>query len=795
MEELKTSEIKNDLSPRKINTDLIHFKNDILKDVRGIKYSLMEKYSVLEENLKQKMNQYDLTIKSFEQKILELSKLITIDKSIKEKIESLNQFKEETRDNIFKQRAKFNEFENRINKEMSGINDILLDSVVYPGIIGGNSKFKTFHEYMDFTIKEINDISLVKDKNGMDLKPFKKKIEQNVDSFRIQVNNMYTKEMTNNAIKQSEERLQSLFRQYDEKIMNIKVENYGSSVTNSNKFEVINSKLKSLENFKTQIESNTDIFEIKKEIKKIYEILRDLFTFPEIKKEVEKKNQVYSGVKQYINGFLDANQLTSMKKFSYGKSNSNGKIMERNNSVNITPFASTDKIKNKISFERKKLFGNNNNNNNNDLNNELMLEKKSSNSFLDKDKNTNDNVFISQNGFLVNKVFSKNIKENSNEKKLINENVEAKEMKNNNSEKSSDFENNSLDNRLKKIYKEEEIIINKIDNNTNNNSNQVTNPNQIKLLKRNNNNFIISEEDDENVISDNTNVMKEKMNKTKNHYLYTNIQNNKNISIDVSKKNLTENNINDNNHINKEGKLRVLKLSKDIENIPNKNRSNLNSVKKLKEKEYNQSVPMLEIKKVKEKEKNDLNAIKISNKENVGTQSNESQFKNINQNIFGNKTYTYFPHIQKEKTNEKEKIFQNNSAFDKINNFKKSKNNNISFLFNDENIQYEQYNQYYKKKPKKVLLINPDAISNFEIRKNTKSAKRNKSSHKMSNGFRTQKNLDKMVDDMIKGFVDKNKNRLITNGSSYYQNYNSLYDLITSYKTSYSKNQKSKSKK
>ena len=787
MSELKTSEIKPELSPRNINIDLIHFKNDILKDVRDIKYSLMEKYSVLEENLKQKMNQYDLTIKSFEQKIFELSKLITIDKSIKEKIETFNEFKEETRDNIFKQRAKFNEFENRINKEISGINDILLDSVIYPAVIGGNSKFKTFHEYMDFTLKEINDISLVKDKNGMDLKPFKKKIEQTVDAFRIQINNMYTKEMTNNAINRSEERLQSLFRQYDEKIMNLKVENYGSNVTNSNKFEEINSKLKSLENFKKNIENNTEILKIKKEIKKIYEILRDFFSFPEIKKEIEKKNQVFSGVKQYINGFLDANQLTSMKKFSYGKSNSNGKIMERNNSVNITPFASTDKIKNKISFERKKLF----NNNSKDINNELLLEKKSSNSIKDKEKNSKDNVFISQKGFLINKVFSKKIKENSNEKKLINENIETEEMKNDNSEKNSDYEDNSLDNRLKKIYMEEEIITNKKDND----NTEVSNPHQIKLLKRNNNNFIISEEDDENILSDN-NVIKEKINKTKKNYLYTNIQNNKNISVDVSKKNLTENNIND-NYTNKEGKLRVLNFSKDNNNIYNKNKSNLNSMKKLKEKEYNQSVPMLEIKKVKEKgkEKNNLNEIKISNKENVGTQSNESQFTNNNQKIFGNKTYTYFPHIQKEKTNEKEKIFQNNSAFDKINNFKKSKISNISFLFNDENEQYGQYNQIYKKKPKKVLLINPDAISNFDIRKITKSAKRNKSSHKMGNGFRTQKNLDKMVDEMIKGFVDKNKIRLITNGSSYYQNYNSLYDLITSYETSYAKNQNSKNKK
>ena len=789
MSELKTSEIKPELSPRNINIDLIHFKNDILKDVRDIKYSLMEKYSVLEENLKQKMNQYDLTIKSFEQKIFELSKLITIDKSIKEKVESFNEFKEETRDNIFKQRVKFNEFENRINKEISGINDILLDSVIYPAVIGGNSKFKTFHEYMDFTLKEINDISLVKDKNGMDLKPFKKKIEQTVDAFRIQINNMYTKEMTNNAINRSEERLQNLFRQYDEKIMNIKVENYGSNVTNSNKFEEINSKLKSFENFKKNIENNTEVLEIKKEIKKIYEILRDFFSFPEIKKEIEKKNQVFSGVKQYINGFLDANQLTSMKKFSYGKSNSNGKIMERNNSVNITPFASTDKIKNKINFERKKLF--NNKNNSKDINNELLLEKKSSNSIKDKDKKSNDNVFISQKGFLINKVFSKKIKENSNEKKLvINENIETEEMKNNNSEKNSDYEDNSLDNRLKKIYKEEEIFTNKIGNNSNN---EVSNPNQIKLLKRNNNNFIINEEDDENILSDNTNVKKEKINKTKKNYLYTNIQNNKNISVDVSKKNLTENNIN-NNYTNKDEKLRVLKLSKDTNNIYNKNKSNLNSMKKLKEKEYNQSVPMLEIKKIKEKEKNNSNEIKLSNKENVGTQSNESQFTN-NQKIFGNKTYTYFPHIQKEKANEKDKIFQNNSAFDKINNFKKSKISNISFLFNDENEQYGQYNQIYKKKPKKVLLINPDAISNFDIRKNTKSAKRNKSSHKMGNGFRTQKNLDKMVDEMIKGFVDKNKIRLITNGSSYYQNYNSLYDLITSYETSYAKNQNSKNKK
>ena len=58
------------------------------------------------------------------------------------------------------------------------------------------------------------------------------------------------------------------------------------------------------------------------------------------------------------------------------------------------------------------------------------------------------------------------------------------------------------------------------------------------------------------------------------------------------------------------------------------------------------------------------------------------------------------------------------------------------------------------------MLINPDAISNFDIRKITKSAKRNKSSHKMGNGFRTQKNLDKMVDEIIKYPNSNNKKKI-----------------------------------
>ena len=272
MEKITKSLIVPDFSQKNIQSDLIHFKDDILKDFRSIKISFNDKHSILEENLNKKLNKFELTIKSFEQKILELSKLITIDKTLKEKVEALNAFKEESSDSIFKQRAKLNEFESRINKEIDRINNILSDSVIYTGIIGGNSKFKTFHDFIDFVLREIGEIALIKDKNGMDLRPFKKKIEQTVDAFRIQLNNIFTKEMTNNAINQSEERMQNSLKLFDEKIKSIKVENYSTNLNNANKLEELNTRLINLEKFQKNLELNSEILYIKKEINTIYEI-------------------------------------------------------------------------------------------------------------------------------------------------------------------------------------------------------------------------------------------------------------------------------------------------------------------------------------------------------------------------------------------------------------------------------------------------------------------------------------------------------------------------------------------
>ena len=77
---------------------------------------------------------------------------------------------------IFKINFLFNIY--KINK----YDNILLESAIYSRIIGINARFKTFHEFMnnkiiDFVLINISQLNTFKEKNNMDFKAYKKKIE------------------------------------------------------------------------------------------------------------------------------------------------------------------------------------------------------------------------------------------------------------------------------------------------------------------------------------------------------------------------------------------------------------------------------------------------------------------------------------------------------------------------------------------------------------------------------------------------------------------------------------------
>ena len=813
------------ISPASIKMDLILFKDDVLKDMRSVKFSLDEKYSNVEDFLNQKITQFELKINSFSKKISELSNLIITDNSIREKVESLNQFREEVKDIIFKRRAKFNEFETQINNDISRINNILTDSVIYPTLIGKSAKFKTFHEFIDYVIQEISVLVLFKDKSGLDLTPFKRKIDQSLEAFKIQMNNFSSKDYTINLIRQTEERINNLLKIYDDRLQDTRVENSHYSYGFQKKAEEmgkqleimqqlekkLKEKLEILKNNDNFINHNSEINYIKNRIVKFEEILKELLSYhPSSKKnymnEFEKKSsKIYSGVKQYIKGNLNADELTTMKKFSYEKSKT--KVYDKSLSPPITsPFPSQDNITiNTINeYQKRKTFNedqfltNNPTNINFNINIDKTFSRKSSFNLTKKIESLNKQDFINNNKNNNNVTFNKNLFFRRNTYNFANIKSEQSSL---NNEKINNF------NDIKKdLNNENNINISKnLKDKDQNNSlmnikeekNEENKESNTERELKNDEQYTISEEDENNVSDNSCKNLgiisgKNKIQNKKDRIAEKNID-------DKEKKNINANSIINNeeeniNFENNKKKLMINSNSNNSNNLENNNIEIISSKRRDDSVKLNEKLIIIfddNKNKINSQKKNDINLLKqfnenkkkassiesnnkkdiIYNSINKSNQNNNSYEKkekslkmpinksklfkcntpkysqspnNINletkqklirnkeqmnynlksnnsntEPIMINKTYTCFPKINQDLLGYK--IMKNNQFFGSNMNIL-GKTLNAAKLSNKETLKIYPY----AKKPKKVLLTNPDNIPpNSIIRKKIKNCNKN----------------------------------------------------------------------
>jgi len=549
-------------SHQSIKMDILYFKDDILKDMRSIQKSLDSKYMKAEDNLNLKINSFESKINLFEKKIFELSNKINTDNKIRENVEALNQYKEEISDTLLKRRVKYNEFEKRMNEEINRFNDILIGSVIYPGIIGGTAKFKTFHEFMDYILEELGQCKIFRDKSGLDIGPFKKKIDQSIEAIRLQMTNMNngTKEYASTSIEQCEERIKSLLRIYDDRLQDTRVENSHYSIGIEKKAEELKKEISNLKNFQENIMKeyekqkkdnklknyDNDINGINNRLKKMDLLLKNLFSLFGMKMPKEKKYKIYSGVKQYIQGYLNADELFNVKKFHFEKSKTkryddysfgqNIKRTETEISKKESFFSKNDSnIKSNSTNTNKKepikrLFTQTSiilkTQKNDDINQEISrtetfvkankLEKEKNNIKLNEEKKLNKRKSCNYNNLTSIKKFDN---EFENEDKIIkNKNINTDHQKSNNKlnfYSSSDSESNN---------NEKESILNL--------------SKESLLSKKKKNQFIIKEEDENNI----SEKSKEEIDKKKKDKIT--VQNNNN------NKNIINNNYSKSNSIN-----------------------------------------------------------------------------------------------------------------------------------------------------------------------------------------------------------------------------------------------------
>ena len=128
---------------------------------------------------------------------------------------------------ILEDEIQLNQTNNELHKAITKYDKLLSDSVLYPGIIGNLCKFKNFHEFINYTLQQISQLNSFKDKSLFDLKAYKVKLENLIESFKSQIENitLTLTEFTIKNVSDCESRIKNELNIYDDKLQDIRLEN------------------------------------------------------------------------------------------------------------------------------------------------------------------------------------------------------------------------------------------------------------------------------------------------------------------------------------------------------------------------------------------------------------------------------------------------------------------------------------------------------------------------------------------------------------------------------------------
>ena len=240
--------------------DLMHFKEETLRDFKEVQKKITDKFDNLDLEMRERLDAYERRITTYENKIFELSNLINTDKTIREKVDNLMEFKEKTDDHLLTEKIRLDNFRNDLKSNVERIDQILKDSVIYPGIIGGISKYKTFHDLIDYLLTQTSQTLTFREKSILDFKGYKTKLENSISSFNSQIDTLLktTSEFTKTCVQEAEERMKSIYNIYDDRLQDARIENANYAIGLEKATEVLKKELENLYVVKNELYEKVD---------------------------------------------------------------------------------------------------------------------------------------------------------------------------------------------------------------------------------------------------------------------------------------------------------------------------------------------------------------------------------------------------------------------------------------------------------------------------------------------------------------------------------------------------------
>ena len=600
------------MKPQTIKMDILLFKNDVLREIKQIEKSIIDKSKETNKILKDKISLFDHKMGFINDQINAISNKMVNGIKMEEKISILCGAREQLLDETTTNKIKINMLEKETRDSINRIDDILKQSIIYPSVIGINGKYRNFHDFIDFVITESNTNNTFRQKNIMDLSSYKQKIEKSLQAlgFRIESILSNCNGFTLRKIKEIQEKFDDSLGQYKNKLNELRIENSNYVIQLENDTKDLRNETNIIKSMKNDIFSkvDNDVNNMKKENLNIINI------FQTYKNDFEKMNQNIKKLENDIENILVQRIILlfdGQKKLNENIDNIKKESIEYlNDKIN-------DKIKDIVNEQVKNILKDTN-----------IKQINLNNNFINDDYNYNQ---INNNNINYNQINNNNIisdKNNINKKSNFYSNKYNNIMANNNNNIINNANNtNNNYNRMNIYHSPRRGMNNENENEINYN---INNYNNGKATNNNNNNNFMNKKIFENI---------------NNKYTYNN-NINENILSELKKDNIIAIKKTNFHKIQPRKKSSFQSDSNYYEDKKNNNNENINNINKNNNNIYN----------------------------NESVEQNINKYSIVSRNIKKNKIkYKFKSAKEKGKGKEKGKEVDNNNDYIKIYNISKNK--------------------------------------------------------------------------------------------------------------------------
>ena len=281
--------------------DIIYFKDEVLKDVKKFEVRVNQKVDYQETTIKKKLDEYDIKMEAMTQKVNELENKISTNISLIKKVEEIYNFKVKAEQDTLVQEIRFDTIEKDLRNAINKYDSILLESVIYAGVIGKGAKFEKFHDLIDYLLNNVSNLNLAKEKNVVDLKGIKKKYDAVVELLKSQINSnsRNIKEVNKKLTEYMEDQFKLMREDISGKFVDLRMTNNKHAIELKERSDKLSEIYKSMEILRNDMEQK-----FKKEIDRIInippEVNRKLLNFHN---EIEAINYQFMELSEFVKNY------------------------------------------------------------------------------------------------------------------------------------------------------------------------------------------------------------------------------------------------------------------------------------------------------------------------------------------------------------------------------------------------------------------------------------------------------------------------------------------------------------